>query len=127
MAYIDQATKAKLTPAIKAVLKKYGMKGTISIRSHMTLCVTLSSGSLDLIGDAQKKTDRQIGTYMDINPYWFETNFSDEKNKAFIREMISAIKGQGWYDRSDVQSDYFDCAYYFDISVGRWDKPYAVA
>ena len=31
MAYISQDEKKKLAPAIKAVLKKYGVKGTIGI------------------------------------------------------------------------------------------------
>ena len=32
--------------------------------------------------------------------------------------------GRGWYDNSDAMIDYFDTAYYMDISVGDWNKPY---
>ena len=35
MAYISQDDKAKLAPGIKAVLKKYSMKGTIGIQSWL--------------------------------------------------------------------------------------------
>ena len=46
MAYVSQENKAELAPAIKKVLNKYGMKGSISIRHHSTLVVTLQSGAI---------------------------------------------------------------------------------
>ena len=47
MAYVSQKDKAKLSPAIKAVLKKYKMKGTIAIKHHFSLVVNLQSGPID--------------------------------------------------------------------------------
>ena len=47
MAYISQADKKELAPAIKKVLKDFGMKGSISIRHHMSLVVTVTEGILD--------------------------------------------------------------------------------
>ena len=47
MAYIGQKEKKELAPQIKAVLKKYKMKGTIKINNHMTLVVTCQSGDLN--------------------------------------------------------------------------------
>jgi len=41
MAYVSQADKKRLAPGIKAVLKKYDMKGTIAVRNHRTLVVKL--------------------------------------------------------------------------------------
>ena len=49
MAYISQEDKKELAPAIKAVLKKYNMKGSISIRNYSTLVVNLKEGSLNLV------------------------------------------------------------------------------
>jgi len=57
MAYISQEMKKELAPEIKAVLKKYGVKGTIAIRNHSTLVVNIKSGKLDLIGDYNRKID----------------------------------------------------------------------
>ena len=34
MAYVSQEKKKQLAPAIKAVLKKYGMKGSIAVRHN---------------------------------------------------------------------------------------------
>ena len=50
MAYISQQDKKDLAPAIKAVLKNYGMKGTISINHYSSLVVTIQSGVLDFTG-----------------------------------------------------------------------------
>ena len=47
MAYIGQKEKKELAPAIKAVLKKFGMKGTIGIDNHRGLKVTLREGVID--------------------------------------------------------------------------------
>jgi hypothetical protein len=32
----------------------------------------------------------------------------------------------GNWDKSDIQTDYFDVGWYIDVNVGRWDKPYAL-
>ena len=47
MAYIGQKEKKELAPAIKAVLKKFGMKGTIGIDHHRGLKVNLKEGVID--------------------------------------------------------------------------------
>lgn len=49
MAYVSQEMKKSLAPAIKAVLKEFGMKGSISVNNHSTLCVNIKAGKIDLI------------------------------------------------------------------------------
>ena len=39
MAYMNQERKAERATAIKAILKKYGQKGSLSVRNHSTLCL----------------------------------------------------------------------------------------
>ena len=39
-------------------------------------------------------------------------------------ELLDAMQGTIYYDRSDIQTDYFDVAYYISIHIGKWDKPY---
>lgn len=135
MAYISQTEKKELSPAIKAVLKKYGVKGTIAIRDHSTLVVNLSEGKLDLIGDANayRASRRRISDthfcyniegYYDVNVYYASKQTVDPVISKFFEELISAMKGTEWFDESDSMTDYFHTAYYLDINVGRWDKPY---
>ena len=133
MAYISQDDKKLLAPAIKTVLKKYGVKGTIAIRNHSTLVVTLKEGVLDLIGDANKYReslntdffDKYVG-YYDVNVYHIDKQFVDPIIGSFFKELMAAMKGNLWFDKSDSMSDYFHTAYYLDINVGRWDLPYVL-
>lgn len=45
MAYMNQERKAQLAPAINAVFKRYGVKGSISVHNHSTLVVTIKSAT----------------------------------------------------------------------------------
>lgn len=133
MAYMNQERKAQLAPEIKKVLKKYGVKGTISVRNHLSLCVTLKEGALDFIGVANADnaaiaarrgdTPYEVKGYYQANPYYAHESSNKTVGK-FFKELLAAMRGKLWYDNSDIQTDYFDTAYYMDINVGKWDKPY---
>ena len=61
------------------------------------------------------------------------TNFYGEEN-AKILGKVSEIAytapglagGKKYYNNNDIQSDYFDVAYYVSISVGKWNKEYEI-
>ena len=44
--------------------------------------------------------------------------------KKFLKELHKAMKGTKWFDKSDIMTDYFHTAYYIDINIGKWSKPY---
>jgi hypothetical protein len=128
-----------LAPAIKAVLKKYKVKGSIAVNNHSTLVLNLKSGSIDFIenaiatdaakASANKMTDDRIAyfrneQYMDVNPYWYQEHFSG-KALNFLREVFTAMNN-GNHDNSDIQTDYFDVGWYVDVNIGKWNKPYTV-
>jgi hypothetical protein len=116
MAYVSQKDKAQLAPQIKKVLNKYGMKGSISIRHHSTLVVTIQSGSI--------KFDHSHGDgYTQVNVYHIESHYKGKAQK-FLTELLAAMKGPGWFDKSDSMTDYFHVKHYCDINIGRWNKPY---
>lgn len=136
MAYISQADKAKINTNLKPILKKYGVKGTLSIRNHSTIVLTLKSGKIDFIANSNKvcgASHYQVSRgftpntsgYEQVNTYWYQDHY-DGKAKAFIKEALAALKSAGWYDESDAMTDYFNTAYYIDINIGKWDKPYIV-
>ena len=133
MAFMDQRQKAFLAPAIKAVLKKYDMKGTIGVRNHSTLVVNISQGALDIISNmyeiAMTKPDSFYARdrapkplYMQVNAHWIGENYSG-KCKEFLM-ALGDVMDVGNHDRSDIQTDYFDIGWYKDINIGQWDKPY---
>lgn len=131
MAYISQQTKKELAPAIKSVLKKFGVKGTVAVDNHSSLVVNIKEGIFDFIGIANEKNkeiSERRGTpyypndgYIQVNTYHTDTY---GEASEFFSELVAAMKGTRWYDNSDIQTDYFDTAYYLDINVGKWNKPY---
>ena len=135
MAYMNQERKAKRAPVIKAILKKYGIKGTLSVRNHSTLVLNVKSGKIDFInnynrvvGAKSEYTSRgfQPATdYIQVNPYWFQDHFSG-KARQFLKEAFDALKGEDFFDESDAQVDYFHRSHYFDINIGQWNRPYTV-
>lgn len=139
MAYMNQEKKAKLAPAIKAVLNKYGVKGSLAVRNHSTLVLNIKSGSIDFVENyiqtdldqphARKMATDQVDYLrkqqaLDVNVYWYKEHFSGKALK-FLQEVIPLMNA-GNHDRSDIQTDYFDVGWYVDINIGKWNKPYAL-
>lgn len=137
MAYMNQTKKQTIAAKVKPILAKYGMKGSLSVRNHSTIVLKLTSGKIDFIGDLN--STRQFGYVpveldkakmreryeLDINPYWYQEHYTGEA-LAFLSELIPAMKSADWYDNSDIQTDYFNTAYYYDVNVGSWNKPYVL-
>jgi hypothetical protein len=136
MAYMNQERKALINKMLKPVLAKYGIKGTLSVRNHSSIVLTLKSGKIDFIANSNrvcaashwqvhKGWRPNTSGYSDVNVYWFQDHY-DGLAKDFLTEAMAALKCAGWYDRTNAQIDYFDTAYYVDIHIGRWNKPYVV-
>jgi hypothetical protein len=136
MAYVSQEMKSKLSPTVKALLKKYGLKGSLSVRHHSTLVLTVNSGRIDFIKNYNETVaphprynEREFTPAKDsiqVNTYWCHEHFSGDA-KDFLVAAVAALKGPDFFDHSDAQTDYFHCSHYVDINIGRWDKPYTVA
>ena len=139
MAYMSQERKQSLAPAIKAVLKKYGVKGTLAVNNHSTLVLNIKSGSIDFIEnfiatDAASMSGRKMSQdqidyirknqSLDVNPYWYQEHFSGQA-LAFLSQVIR-LMNKGNHDNSDVQTDYFDVGWYVDVNIGKWNKPYTL-
>lgn len=143
MAYMSQDKKKSMSPNIKSVLKKYGMKGSIAVCNHSTLVVNLKEGALDLIAAANKYNDKVcewrgwarhvIGGNFQVNPYHEVAHMEEigeTKIASFYDELLAAMHGVGSkysnHDNSDIQTDYFDVGWYVDINVGSYKKNYEV-
>jgi MarR-like DNA-binding transcriptional regulator SgrR of sgrS sRNA len=126
MAYVNQEMKKKVADVLKPILARYGVKGTLSIRNHHVLVLTLKSGKIDFVANVNKTAHAEVTDgYIQVNPYWYQTHFSDDA-LAFLTDAFAALKSADWYDRSDARYDYFDTAYYINLNVGRWNKAYEV-
>jgi hypothetical protein len=135
MAYANQTTKQTIAANIKPILAKYGVKASLSIRDHTSVVLTITAGKIDFFADLVTDRYSLLGVstidrdklrergHLQVNQYWYHEHYTGI-SKQFFAEIIPAMQSAGWYDRSDAQVDYFDTAYYYDINVGRWDRPY---
>jgi hypothetical protein len=123
MAYMNQEKKAKIAPAVKAILKKYNVKASLAVRNHSTLVLNVKQGSIDFIKDYGDSEDAaKFG--IQVNPYHYKSHFTG-KSVKFLSEVITAMN-HGNHDRSDAMIDYFDVGWYVDVNIGQWNKPYAL-
>lgn len=112
MAYMNKERKAERAPAIKKILKKYGLKGSLSVRNYSTLALKIK----DVRGLFESHMDdfkRNWG--LSINPYHYN-NFSPEITKLFD-ELTAAMYGKDYFDHSDPMTDYFHTSHYISIDV----------
>ncbi len=59
---------------------------------------------------------------LDINQYHLDGY--NPKYTPLFEKIVSIMKGEDWFDHSDSQTDYFHTAYYIDLNIGKWNKPY---
>ena len=131
MAYMSQERKAKISPKIKQILKKYGVKGSLSVHNHSALSLTVKSGKIDFISNINRVLSDRPGGFrndspakdsIQVNPYWYQEHFDGEA-LSFLSEILPAMN-DGNHDNSDIQSDYFDVGWYVYVNIGRYNKPY---
>lgn len=129
MAYMSQEKKKALAPEIKRILAKHGLKGSLSVKNHMELSLTISEGPIDFWASACKASLERWGElphgkgdYFDVNPYHAERQFDGYVGKV-AQELVDAMN-VGNHNRSQPQIDYFDVGWYISINIGRWNKPY---
>lgn len=130
MAYITKAEVKAKSLKLKEINKKYGMKATFSGSNSSALLLTIQSGSIDFIADNLTDNYRNgIATdynfYCQCNHYYLDRHWTG-KALEYLEECYALMR-EGHYDRSDIQTDYFECSWYNNIHIGRWNKGYVIA
>lgn len=121
MAYMPQEKKAEIAKKVKPLLAKYGLKGTLSVRNHSTLCLTIRSGKIDF-AEAYRGAYHDGSNYFSVNHYYINETF-----EGIAAEALTALKDammETNYDNSDSQTDYFDVGWYINITVGKFAASY---
>lgn len=138
MAYITKAEIQEKRKQVNALCKLYGVSATVSGANTSSVTVTIRKGKIDFLAnhvDTVKAhwvtNDQQINDnaewhakrgYFNCNHYYLDRQFSEEVLE-FLEKLLVILK-IGHYDNTDVMSDYFECAWYIDIKIGQWNKPY---
>lgn len=109
MAYINKETTAKIRKALKDKYPDYVISVTMSNHSSVNVAIMKSSLFSGI-------------SHVRVNHYWIEEHFPEEQ-AAFLSDVLKTVKDVGeWYDNSDAMTDYFDTAFYINMSVGKYDK-----
>lgn len=112
MAYASKELKAKVAAKLKTIMPK-GWKYSLAIRHYSTLVLTISKAPVDLNVIAPKG----------INMYHFHGGLTDAQYLPLFKDIVAAMNTDN-YDRSDIQSDYFDVGHYVNIGIGKYEKPF---
>jgi hypothetical protein len=131
MAYITKDEVKEIRKALKA---EFGTKFKFSVtrRDCMEVTVAIMTGETDFSNLWNAKNADEYGYgYSNINHYYIsKKRYGD--NADMLEKIDNIIKtapakaegGRAYFDESDVQTDYFNCAFYYSIQVGKWDRPY---
>jgi len=112
---MNQELKQIIAANLKPVLAKYNVKGSLRV-DHSEIILTLRQGKLNLQNDwTNPKLNGQIWTDLYYNRYCHE--FWSGQSFNFFEEAKAALKSAGYYDNSNIMTDYHDVAYYYNIDI----------
>ena len=137
MAYISTEDVKHIRNELKKELPQY--KFSVVRDHHSSVTISLMKGPafkdyeyFDRYNNVIKTANLSDGEHHQINQFHLEDFYG--KENAEILGKIDTISrtapakngGKVWYNDSDIQTDYFDIAYYVHINVGKWNKPYEI-
>ena len=116
MAYISTEEVKVIREELKKNFpSRLGWKLSIVRRDYLSLSISIIQAPFELRND-------QNNDYEQVNKYWIERR--ENTQSIPVLKKIFEIANKKNYDRSDVQSDYFDVGYYLNISIGHFGKPF---
>ena len=120
MSYISTEDVKKIRVALKTEFGKKLKFGVRKSPSCHSVSVTIKSGTVDFSDIMRNNTYDQV----QVNQYHLQNYGVHKSLFEKIVEIIKTAPSKEWYNNSDAMIDYFDVAFYFDLNVGEWDKPY---
>jgi len=123
MAYISQETKKAILDSVKKLVKQHdpAIKVTASVRDYCKLRVRLKSDRL--VSEQQAYDEAEQANR---NGYWepkreqvlYFPDTLNPKTLEFYKQIKNVIHTVGgYYNNSDIMTDYFDHAFYYDCVV----------
>jgi hypothetical protein len=118
MAYISTEEVAIIRNELKQMFpRKQNWVFSIRREHYSSLHITIRQSPIELRADTSKE-------YEQVNYYFIQER--ENKVASELLQIIYDISNKQNYDRSDIQSDYFDVGFYFSMSIGSWDKPFII-
>lgn len=118
MAYIKQETKKEIMAEVKQIVKSYKPKAkvTASIKDYCALTIKIKCDELFKEQDDFLKLDERSRR---DNEQLYSFPYSNKvKTLRFYKKIKNVIHKKGnYYNRTDLYTDYFDVAFYYDLIV----------
>jgi hypothetical protein len=136
MAYVSQEKKKEIHAALKAVFPK-SWKWSLAVNHGSSLVLNIWSAPVDLLAmvnakiveSAERRNEQHLvstwNSYAQLNPYYLERQFEGEALKI-MEKAKAQMFGHGYFDKSEPMTDYFHCAWYVNMNLGKYDKPFKV-
>ena len=122
MAYIS----AEDVKAIRNELKQNFPNWKFSVRKgsgSLSVDVTVLQGDAEFEGN----------THAQVNHYWIADHWKNDYDREVLTKINEIMHnapgragGKVFFDESDAMTDYFNTAFYTHLSIGAWNKPYAL-
>ena len=114
MAYIrTEEVKEKRNLIKQAFPAKEGWKFSVR-RQHMSNLV------IELM---QYPDNYDFGTeHQSVNHFWLDDSEVVTGKEREVFKKLSEIAHIGHFDESDAMTDYFHCAWYITLAIGKWDR-----
>jgi hypothetical protein len=123
---MNQEKKAKIAALLKQVMPK-GYKYSLSIDNHTTIVLTIAAAPIDLVKIAVEKAGyRAFDGHVQLNSHYLAKHFEKTEVADLFKKIEAAMYGADYYDNSNIMIDYHDAAYYVDVNLGKWNKPFFV-
>jgi hypothetical protein len=117
MAYITtEEVKEKRDLIKKAFPAKEGWKFSVTREHHSSIVISLM----------QYPDSYNFGqSYQQINHYHLDNCGLGDDEKEVLKK-VNEIAHIGWWDKSDIMTDYFNTAFYVNLQIAKWDRPATV-
>ncbi len=131
MAFMSQEHKKRIAEELKAALKGSGLKWSLRVRHRSTIIITVSQGPVDFLTNYEntdsgkngiKEGWHKPGSSIQVNGSHLAEQFTG-KALDYLKTITDCLNLDNW-DRSDIQTDYFDVGHYINIQIGTHEKPY---
>jgi len=109
MAYINATHSSQIRKALK---EKYpDFKFNVKIFHHSSILVELKKSPIDFSNILEGED------YINVNEYYLDRYLNHEQLFTEIIDVIKYSSDNKWYDESDIMTDYFNTAFYFNLRI----------
>jgi hypothetical protein len=96
--------------------KENGVKLSITKKDYKSITICLMSAK-------QEVANEKVSS---VNHYYIDRDDRLTEYGQKVLQDIVDIAFKNHWDESDLQTDYHHSAFYFHLSVGKWDKPFEI-